>query len=221
MKTPKHLVDPNYKRVAIAPRPRPRGPPERVVFLEDSVSVWAWPSRGGLIVLERATSLDFDYLGLSTVNPPLTRDEDKDAEDDLCQRLLQLGAKWFDSRERYGFVANVATGEEPEIEAIENGEQPAPTAMERQWVSVAVKPDGTGFWIAEYEVAMRGYQDKHNLVPRGATRVALARTMEEKCEILEMMGAKCFNDWDQYNGSACINAWEKKTTGEVGLLVQR
>lgn len=133
MRTPKHLQDPHYKRKYLGQpaTTHPHHPPatERTVFLEDKASVWAWPSRGGLVVLEHATALDFEFLGLDAVHPPMRRDPAQDAEDRLCQRLLLLGAKWFDSRERYGFVANVAAGEEPEIQAIEAVEEPAPTTM--------------------------------------------------------------------------------------------
>jgi hypothetical protein len=47
---------------------------------------------GGLIVLEHATTLDFDILGLNSIHPPMRRDPDQHAEDKLCQRLLLLGA---------------------------------------------------------------------------------------------------------------------------------
>jgi hypothetical protein len=79
----------------------------RVVFLCNTVSVWAWPSRGGLIVLECVTPVDLDFLGLDLIRLRLERDPDQDAEDRLCQQLLRLGAKWFDSPERYQFASGV------------------------------------------------------------------------------------------------------------------
>lgn len=80
-------------------------------------------------------------------------------------------------------------------------------------------PQG-GFWVAEYDTAMFGMQEKHNLVPPGASNVLLAKTMDEKCEILRGMGAKFYASLDQYDGAACFNAWKEKTRGEFGPLFQ-
>jgi hypothetical protein len=188
----------------------------RLVCLEESVSIWAWPSRGGLVVLERATALDVEFLGLDPVRIARYRDEDQSREDELCQRLLQLGAKWFDSRERYGFVCDVAANDERSLAAIDEGEQLAPTVMERRWISVGVPSSGVGLWVAEYETMMRGYTS-HDLPPEDALRVGLARTMDEKCEILEMMGAKFYENVEQYHGVVCLNAWKDKFSGEIGV----
>ena len=194
---------------------------ERTVFLLDSISVWGWPSRGGLIVLNHATSLDFDFLGLDPIHPPMRRDPNQEAEDRLCQRLLLLGAKWFDSRDRYGFVANVADDHDPTILALEAGEAQAPTKMERRWVSVGYPGElNGGLWVAEYDTVMYGMQEKYNLLPEGSIQVSLASTMDMKCEILKSIGAKFYTSLEQYDGAACLRAWEKKTTGEFGPLVQ-
>lgn len=223
MRTPAHLQKPNCKRGPLGAPAKPlRHPPtQRTVFLQDRISVWGWPSRGGLIVLERATALDFDFLGLDSLHPPMRRDPDQEAEDKLCQRLLLLGAKWFDSRDRYGFVANVAEDHDPSILALEAGEAQVPTTMERRWVSVGLPsgPEG-GLWVVEYDTVIYGMQEKHNLLPEDAVRVSLARTMDEKCVILKDIGAKFFRSLEQYDGAACLRAWEKKTLGEFGPLVQ-
>ena len=44
---------------------------ERVNFTDVGATVTGWPSRGGLIVLEDATHVDFVFLGLSTMDPPM------------------------------------------------------------------------------------------------------------------------------------------------------
>jgi hypothetical protein len=191
-------------------------------------------------VLEHATALDFAFLGLDTAHPPLWRDCDQDTEDALCQKLLLLGAKWFDSEDRYTFVAGVANEaadeDDPHWLALEAGEMPPPTKMERRWVSVAIIPAGEdegdedggkegerikGLWVLEYETTLPGMQERHNLQPYDVGRVSLARTMEEKCEILKAMGARFFASPSRYEGgAACVNAWEEKTQGEVGPLVK-
>jgi hypothetical protein len=223
MRTPKDRQDPAYKRQAIgqSARDRVKEANERTVFYDDKVSLWAWPSRGGLIVLGNVTALDFSFLGLSAVHPPTNRDEDQEAEDKFCQQLLLLGAKWFDSRKRYGFVANVFADEEPEHEALEAGEESPLTLMERRWISVGWPSKGNGeFWIAEYDTSVYGVMEKNNLVPSEANQVFLARDMDEKCEILQGLGAKHYQSIEEYKGAACLNAWKQKLAGEFGSLVK-
>jgi len=174
--------------------------------------------RGDLVILEPATALDFEFLNLDAVSPPMRRDPDQDAKDSLCQRLLLLSAKWFDSLERARFVHRVVDGIEPEILALEAGEAQMPTKMERGWVSVGYPTSG-GLWIAEYNTFAHGMQETDN-VPVDAMRVSLAKTMDVKCEILKSIGAKFFASLEQYDGAACLRAWEEKTQGEVGPLVQ-
>jgi hypothetical protein len=62
---------------------------------------------------------------------------------------LRLGAKWFDSWERYNFICDLYKGDYGAMKAIETREEHLPTAMERQWIRVAI--DVKGFWVAEYE----------------------------------------------------------------------
>jgi len=221
MRTPEHLRRSGQPRGKIGESPKPKRPPptERTILDHNNVRVLAWPSRGGVIALEHATALDFDFLGLNSIHPPMRRDPDQHAEDKLCQRLLLLGAKWFDSYDRYYFVACVAEDHDPSILALEAGEAQAPTTMERRWVSVAHLSglDG-GVWVAEFDTNMYGMQEKNNLVPAEAGKVLLAKTMDEKGEILKSIGGKFFASLEEYDGAACLNAWKEKT--EFGPLKQ-
>lgn len=54
-----------------------------------------------MIVLDSAEVIDFEFLGLSPLDPPVKRLDNQAAEDAFCQRLLLLGAKWWDSEARY------------------------------------------------------------------------------------------------------------------------
>ncbi|KAF2187304.1 hypothetical protein K469DRAFT_704996 [Zopfia rhizophila CBS 207.26] len=225
MRTPRHLQNPNYTRAQLGQlaHSNTSTPTCRAVFYRDSVSIWAWPSLGGLVVLERATALDFDFLGLDSVSPPTCRDSDQDAEDDFCKRLLLLGAKWFDSEERYRFVASVAEDDDRAILALEAGKERPPTMMERRWVSVALNNGvnaNNGLWVVEFETNLFGMQEKYNLVPDDAGKVGLAKTMDEKCKILKGMGAKFYSTLGDYDGAACLNMWEWKTEGELGPLLK-
>ena len=91
----------------------------RTTFGDFKVTLWGWPSRGGVIVLERAMAPDFEFLGLIQTNPPELRDTDQENEDIFCQQLLLLGAKWYDSIERYDFVLHVRAGDPNAIDDLE------------------------------------------------------------------------------------------------------
>ena len=188
-----------------------------MVFLGKTVSVWAWPSRGGLIVLERVTPVDIDFLGLDPVHLPIQREPDQDAEDRFCQQLLRLGAKWFDSVERFHFVAGVAGDDQRCINDLIDGLAEPLTTMERQWVCIGIT-SGEGLWVAEYDTPLLFIEDKHNQEPDDSARVLLVRTMEERCSILKDLEAKFYENIEQYDGKAWLRAWEKKSTGEVGHL---
>jgi hypothetical protein len=220
MRTPAERRNPNPVRNGLgrSAKPRPRPPIERVVFIEREISVWGWPSRGGLIVFERAGPLDFDHLGLNRLQPAASRASDQNEEDAFCQKLLQLGARWFDGRERYGFFANLCDDGEPEHEAVMSGEEPAPSDVERRWVSVGLEEGG--FWVLEYDRNIFHLREKRNVCPSDASRVMLAETMQERCEILKDMGAKFYRQASEYTGLACINAWATKESGEHGPLTK-
>lgn len=223
MRTFAHRRNPDQRRgIVCGPRKPRRYPPiNRTLFLEDSVLILGWPSRGGVIVLERATAPDFDFLGLDRIHPPMRRDRNQDAEDDLCQRLLMLGAKWFDSYNRYRFIAGVAEDSYDYIHALETGKAQEATLMERRWFSVGY-PSGSegGLWVAEYDTNIYCIGEKYNPLPGDARRLFMARTMDEKCEILKRMGARFYASLEQYDGAACLRAWKEKTQGEFGPLAQ-
>lgn len=122
--------------------------------------------------------------------PQILRDTDQFAEDIFCQSLLRLGAKWFDSHARYAFVEDLLfEGDYRAIKAVQSGAQTPPSAMERKRISVAVDVDG--FWVAEYELHLPvgiAVLDSGNLfqdVQASPSRLSLAKTMSEKCEILK------------------------------------
>ncbi|KAI2627875.1 hypothetical protein GGS26DRAFT_592022 [Hypomontagnella submonticulosa] len=130
MRIPKHLSDRAQKRQHLG------APIKRTVFVDNAISR---PSRGGHIVLEKVTALDFSFLGLGSVNPPMTRDPDQEVEDKFFQQLLLLGARWFDS-----WLSKAET-------------EPALTLAERRWVGVGWPiGDEGGFRVAEYDTHWYG-----------------------------------------------------------------
>ena len=163
MRTPSHMRPPpclGHRKQLGAPKKRhPPDHNDRTCFFYDTISIRGWPSRGGLIVLRPITAVEYEFLGLDVINPSLYRDSNQDAEDQFCQRLLSLGAKWYDSLSRYRFIYAVEKNEEREVTALETGEECVcmPSAMECQWISVGY-PSGEagGLWVAEYEINMYG-----------------------------------------------------------------
>jgi len=94
--------------------------------------------------------------------------------------------------------------------------------MEKRWVSVGW-PSGSldgGLWVAEFDTVGYGISEKHNLLPGDAGRVLLAKTMDDKCAILENMGARFFASLEEFEGTACLKAWAEKSEGEFGPLVK-
>lgn len=229
MRTSSRLRNRNHEqghRGQLASPPRFEPATQRIVFDYRMISVWAWPSRGGLIVLEHVTALDCEFLGLDALDLRVHRDPDQDAEDELCQRLLLLGAKWFDSRDRYRFVAGVVHDEEDKVKILESSSVlnvPGPTIRERRWVRVGypTAPEG-GFWVAEYDTVVYHeiYSAKDRIVPYGADLVQLAKSMDEKCEALKKLDGKFYKTLDDYDGLSYLNAWKNKTSGEVGPLTR-
>ena len=77
----------------------------RTVFTDNDARIYAWPSLGGVIILDGAEAVDFEFLDLDPLDPPLRRyvpsrtalEEEKqkavEDEDVFCRRVLLLGAK--------------------------------------------------------------------------------------------------------------------------------
>ena len=74
MRTPaSRLRDPRERKIfRCGGGKRARNDPlPRITSIDDTVSVYGWPSRGGVIILKDTTHVDFEFLGLSTTDPPL------------------------------------------------------------------------------------------------------------------------------------------------------
>ncbi|KAL9618557.1 MAG: hypothetical protein Q9160_006741 [Pyrenula sp. 1 TL-2023] len=192
----------------------------RTIINDVDVLIFAWPSKGGVIILEHVEAVDFDFLGLEPLNPPFARHESQSDEDAFCQRLLLLGAKWWDSEARWRFLKQADELDGRAIEALEEENEPAPTMRERKWVSVGWATGG-GLWISEFDTNLWGIEEDHNLVPFDTARLRLARTMDERCQVLRKhFKGRFYKDISDYQGFAFINSWSTKETGEVGVLVK-
>ena len=199
-------------------------------FSDDAVNISAWPSRGGVIILEEAEAIDFDFLGLNPLHPPLKRDHDQDAEDAFCQRLLLLGSKWWDSEERAAYVGGVgAVGKGYGHGSVtghgdgsfRNVTRPLPTMREKRWVKVGWPSTG-GLWVSEFETTWGGVEEEENLPPDlGLARVRMARTMDERCQLLrDHFRGEFYASLDKYEGGyTFLRAWDWKQTGEADRVM--
>jgi hypothetical protein len=188
---------------------------------QDTVTLYGWPSRGGIIVLENATPPDFDFLHLDHLDPPLRRDSDQDAEDAFCQALLRLGATWWDSESRRAFVGKLESYDEDALDAVEADEELTPTRLERGWVRVAWPSHTPGaLCVLACEKVILGRDGSEKLRPKHYGLISLARTMDERCTVLQRLGGTMYANIDEYNGPTFLRAWEENHQGERGPLVK-
>ena len=189
---------------------------------EDTVTLRGWPSRGGIIVLTNATPPDFDFLHLDPLDPPLRRDPDQTAEDAFCQALLRLGATWWDSEARQRFVWNLENSDEEAHDSVEADEDLRPTRRERGWVRVAWPSHPPGaLCVLECEKIIMGRAGDEKLRPKHCGLIALARTMDERCAVMQRLGGTMYNSIDEYQGPTFLKAWEENHQGERGPLVKQ
>jgi hypothetical protein len=177
--------------------------------------IFGYPSRGGIIILDDASPTDLEFLALDRMDPPLFRHEKSEEEDAFCQRLLLLGAKWWDSTTRYWLL----NGEEVDIPALDESGEPEPTKREGHWVSVAW-PSGGGLVVSEVvDTSMWGVYSEEGTVPDDVGRLRLCMSMDEKAQMLKnRFRGKVWACVEDYQGDAFLGCWETKQTGEVGEL---
>ena len=196
-------------------------PQRRTSFTPTAAAIYAWPSRGGVIILDNADAIDLEFLNLDPLDPPPKRLDRQAEEDAFSQRLLHLGAKWWDSEARYIIVSVMETGDVigGRIHgAFPIDEQPKPTMREKRLVLVGWPSTG-GVWIADFDTTWAGV-DEDNLCDEDVGRLKMARTMNERCALLrDRFGATFYEDVKDYDGYGFFNAWQWKTTGEVGPLL--
>lgn len=202
-------------------------PTKRFWWLERKLYILAWPSRGGLIVLEDADAVDLEYLGLDPTDLPPTKFWDALEEDAFCRRVLLLGAKWYDNEWRALWILE----NHFQIETYNSVElpycQPKPdaTIREKRWVKVGW-PSGGGLWVSEFDTdyfCPPGlYLFDNELEYHEQTRrLRLTRTMDERCKVLrDHLKGRFYDRVEDYHGHAFINSWDThRETGEVGPLL--
>ncbi|KJX96488.1 hypothetical protein TI39_contig622g00008 [Zymoseptoria brevis] len=193
----------------------------RTVITTEEVILQGWPSRGGLIELQGALAPDFEYLKLNHIDPPLRRDPDQEAEEEFCRGLLRLGATWWSSDNRRNFVHRLESQCEDAIKAFQADESLDASRLERRWVRVAWPSEPAGsLCVLECERVICGRRGNEVHRPRQAGSLTLARTMDERCEMLKVFGRRVFESIAEYKGETFLKAWEGGYDGEGHGLVR-
>ena len=109
----------------------------------------------------------------------MLRHESREEEDGICQKLLLLGAKWWDSYARYSLL----NSGEVDIVELDESDKPLTTMRERHWVSVAWPSTG-GLVVSEFDTNMWGVEVETVLVPEDVARLRLCTSMDEKAQML-------------------------------------
>ncbi|KAL4951611.1 hypothetical protein BDW69DRAFT_186245, partial [Aspergillus filifer] len=189
--------DPPGHRVVLSCPPARSDPPsiERTIIGIHLIRIYGWPSAGGLIVLLNPTRVDFDYLGWDILDPPLERDRNQDAEDEVCKQLLSLGATWYDSKARFKLLAAAAENGRAARDKFLTEQVPAVTRTESLWVRVGWPSTG-GLWVVEFgdprfEELIDPCSGQETWVSDSAL-VSLAMDMDQRCQILERLGGKFY-----------------------------
>lgn len=179
--SPDDMVEPKTHRSICGPG-QPFDTWRRAFFENEGCTIYAWPSRGGVIIKQNADLVDLAFLGFDRFSPPTHRfpDDEQENEDGFARMLLRTGGKFWRSQQR---SANVAVN-------LEEGE-----GDELIWRFIGWEPpNGSGgVWVFEYDV-------EEGEEPTETGKLRMCITMEERCMVLKSLGAKFYADPKEYEG---------------------
>lgn len=135
-------------------------------------AVRGWPAKGGLYTLSRCFAVELDFLGLDhfkEADRPQNSTSAEAEEEAHCNRMRQLGAKWWSSPD------------EETMWWFKNPEESWPLTKP---VTYFGWPAQGGVWVLN--TTYIGASDI------GAGRIHIAITMEERCKIMEDLGAEYY-----------------------------
>ncbi|KAI1087804.1 hypothetical protein F5B19DRAFT_474148 [Rostrohypoxylon terebratum] len=157
-------------RINVCPDDDPWPPTKRRASIGiPYTQVYGYPSTGGALVLPYCNGVDLDFLGLSRFKS-CDKSEDQKAEDRHCALMRKLGA-WS--------IRNV---DDYLLDEMTRRSQ----SISQTLVFAAWPKNGEGVWVlsmGEYEAAEKGVGAFFN-----------AFSMDERCEILEKLGAEFYQD---------------------------
>lgn len=140
--------------------------PWRVSFGDGpGASVRGWPSKGGFYSLGNCFVVELDFLGLDRFKPA-NRSQNRTDEEAHCRRMRQLGAEWWPSADD---------------EAMWWFMNPEDSWDLDKPVTYFGWPAQGGVWALNTTIIGASQM--------GAGRIHLAITMDERCKIMEDLGA--------------------------------
>ncbi|PTB65188.1 hypothetical protein BBK36DRAFT_1204443 [Trichoderma citrinoviride] len=141
--------------------------------------VKGWPSKGGIYILEDCFGIELDFLKLDRFHSqpsPSGPDAAAEEEEAHCNRMRQLGAVWWESKEQW-FLQKLMEPNEPSLR------------RRQRFVKVGW-PVGGGVWVIDITV--------DDASTRHAGIIYNAHDMEERCRLIEQLGGVFYEnpkDW--------------------------
>lgn len=143
----------------------------RTQFGPRTTLIRGFPSKGGIYLLPDAGPVELEFLSLDRFHETLCSDEPTE-EDAFCQRMRGMGAEWFE---------NEREADDRPPPKVRDGKMVGRMEVWLGW------PQSGGVWvleIEEFEGARRGV----------GGRIRNAKSMEERCRFIEMLGGVFFRD---------------------------
>lgn len=146
--------------------------------------VVAYPSAGGVVFMVRPTAVDLQHLGLPyTYDTERSVDIDSSVEDDLADRMLQLGGQWWPDWATY-------MTHRSRLEGYVRYDDHYPPEVQVAY------PSTGGLWVAKFSQdidQINEYSERPPFMPyrsdRWDLRMEYILTMGDKCDAMEKMGA--------------------------------
>lgn len=127
-----------------------------------------------------------------------------------AQKILLLGAKWFDTCNQYTFLLHT---EELDVDVLEHSPEPEPTLSE--WCCMTIAWPSTGGLVVAGSATMLGEHDKDSgyFIPADITRLKLCAIVDEEVGMLRgPFRGKTLANVVPYEGYGFLNSWAVKVT---------
>ena len=145
---------------------------KRTIFTRRGETVYGWPSTGGVLIKEFASIVDMNFLDIDRLHVS-RRSQSQDEEDAFCDRLRKTGANWWED-------------EESRNEVLLGARDPSDVEDRELVLGWPSQDLGGGVWVLMYAT-----QDS---IPSDFGRINLAIVMDEKCAVMEELGATFYED---------------------------
>ena len=143
----------------------------RTQFGPRTTVVRGFPSKGGIYLLRDAGPVELGFLSLNRFRES-PRSQKPAEEDAFCQRMRGMGAQWFENEEEADKGSPLK---------VRDGKRVGRMEVWLGW------PESGGVWvleIEEFEGARKGV----------GGRIRNAKSMEERCSFIEMLGGVFYSD---------------------------